>query len=89
MLLDKESSQVTLGGTSYAAPLVAGAAAGVAAVFKAPLTGVIFALEAPYRRTFVHSAVVPALVGSTVGYLTLIVVTHTIEEAAVMGLQRI
>ena len=54
--------------------MVAGAAAGVAAVFKAPLAGAIFALEAPYRRTFVHSAVLPALVGSTVGYLTLITV---------------
>ncbi|MGI9644804.1 MAG: chloride channel protein [Ilumatobacteraceae bacterium] len=57
--------------------LVAGAAAGVATVFKAPLTGVIFALEAPYRKTFERSAVVPALVGSTVGYLTLIVVKGT------------
>ncbi|MDH3705576.1 MAG: chloride channel protein [Acidimicrobiia bacterium] len=60
--------------------LVAGAAAGVAAVFKAPLAGVIFALEAPYRRTFVHSAVMPALVGSTVGYLTLIAVKGTEPE---------
>ncbi|MDX2382160.1 MAG: chloride channel protein [Acidimicrobiia bacterium] len=60
--------------------LVAGAAAGVAAVFKAPLTGVIFALEAPYRRTFVSSAVLPALVGSTVGYLTLIAFKGTEPE---------
>ena len=29
--------------------LVAGAAAGVAAIFKAPATGVVFALEVPYR----------------------------------------
>ncbi len=57
--------------------LVAGAAAGVATVFKAPLTGVVFALEAPYRNTFERSAVVPALVGSTVGYLTLISVKGT------------
>ena len=62
--------------------LVAGAAAGVATVFKAPLTGVIFALEAPYRRTFVSSAVVPALVGSTVGYLTLIAFKGTEPEFA-------
>ncbi len=57
--------------------MVAGAAAGVAAVFKAPLAGVLFALEAPYRRSSVHSAVIPGLVGSTVGYLTLIVVKGT------------
>jgi CIC family chloride channel protein len=60
--------------------LVAGAAAGVAVVFKAPLTGVIFALESPYRRRFVDSSVVPALVGSTVGYLTLITFKGTDPE---------
>lgn len=63
--------------------LVAGAAAGVAAVFKAPLAGVIFALEAPHRRTSVHSLAVPALVGATVGYLTLIVVKGTEPELPV------
>jgi CIC family chloride channel protein len=57
--------------------LVAGAAAGVATVFKAPLTGVLFALEVPARNTFERSAVIPALIGSTVGYLTLISVKGT------------
>jgi CIC family chloride channel protein len=57
--------------------LVAGAAAGVATVFQAPFTGVIFALEVPYRNTFGRSAVVPALIGSTAGYLTLIAVKGT------------
>jgi CIC family chloride channel protein len=31
--------------------MVAGAAAGVAAIFKAPVTGLVFALEVPIRRT--------------------------------------
>lgn len=73
-----------LASTKMHALLVAGAAAGVATVFKAPLTGVIFALEAPYRNTFERSAIVPALVGSTVGYLTLIVVKGT-EPAFPIG----
>src|SRR5439155_8700131 len=32
--------------------LVAGAAAGVAAIFKAPATGLVFALEVPYQEDF-------------------------------------
>jgi CIC family chloride channel protein len=67
--------------------MVAGAAAGVAAVFKAPLAGALFALEAPYRRTFVHSAVLPALVGSTVGYLTLIAVKGAEPELELGGVE--
>lgn len=50
--------------------LVAGAAAGMAALFKAPLTGVIFALEVPYLNGLAGFALVPALVASTSGYLT-------------------
>ena len=71
-----------LAGVELHALLVAGAAAGVAAVFKAPLAGAIFALEVPYRRTFAQSSVIPALVGSTVGYLTLIAVKGTEPEFA-------
>lgn len=50
--------------------LVAGAAAGMAALFKAPLTGVIFALEVPYLNGLAGFALVPALVAATFGYLT-------------------
>ena len=32
--------------------LVAGAAAGVSAIFKAPATGLVFALEVPYQEDF-------------------------------------
>lgn len=48
---------------------VAGAAAGIAAIFKAPLTGVMFALEAPYRDDLVRRALVPALTAAATGYL--------------------
>ncbi len=51
--------------------LMTGAAAGIGAVFKAPLTGLIFALEVPYKEGLEHKAVVPALVASVASYLTL------------------
>lgn len=52
--------------------ILAGAAAGIGAVFKAPLTGIIFALEAPYKDDIAHDALVPSLVSAVVSYLTLV-----------------
>lgn len=52
--------------------LVAGAAAGVAAIFKAPATGVLFAMESPYRRDISRHGLIPALVASAAAYLTFI-----------------
>jgi len=52
--------------------MVAGAAAGISAVFKAPLTGVVFALEVPYRDDLAREALVPALVASVTSYLVLV-----------------
>lgn len=52
--------------------LTAGAAAGVAAVFKTPATGVLFALEAPYRDDVARRALLPALVASAASYLTFV-----------------
>ncbi|HEX7096078.1 MAG TPA: chloride channel protein [Acidimicrobiales bacterium] len=49
--------------------LVAGAAAGVAAIFKAPATGAVFALEVPYKNDLARHALAPALIGSATGYL--------------------
>lgn len=49
--------------------LTAGAAAGVAAIFKAPATGVIFALEAPYRDDVSRRALLPSLIASAVSFL--------------------
>lgn len=50
--------------------LVAGAAAGVAAIFKAPLTGAVFALEVPYRDDLARRALLPALVAAASSYVT-------------------
>ncbi len=57
--------------------LVAGAAAGVAAIFKAPATGVIFALEAPYRDDTTRRALLPSLIAAAVGYLVFILAADT------------
>lgn len=54
--------------------LAAGAAAGVAAVFKAPATGVLFALESPYRRDVARQALIPALVAASAAYLTFVLI---------------
>jgi chloride channel protein, CIC family len=48
--------------------LISGAAAGLAAVFRAPLTGVIFALEMPFHDDLAHEALVPSLISSVVAY---------------------
>lgn len=51
--------------------LISGAAAGMSAVFRAPLTGIVFALEMPYRDDLAHEALVPSLIASVVSYVTL------------------
>jgi CIC family chloride channel protein len=55
----------------HQALLVAGAAAAVAAVFKAPATGAVFALEVPYRADLARHQLLPALVGAASGYVSL------------------
>lgn len=57
--------------------LTAGAAAGIAAVFKTPATGVIFALEAPYRDDVARRALLPALMASASGYLVYVALLGT------------
>ena len=54
--------------------MLAGAAAGIGAVFKAPLTGIVFALEAPFKDDLAHDALVPAMVASVISYLVLIAI---------------
>ena len=54
--------------------LVAGAAAGIAAIFKAPATGVLFAIEVPYQRDISRHGLIPALIASATSYLTFITI---------------
>jgi H+/Cl- antiporter ClcA len=51
--------------------LICGAAAGMSAVFHAPLTGIVFALEMPYKDDLAHEALVPSLIASVISYVTL------------------
>jgi CIC family chloride channel protein len=64
-------------GSSRQVLLVAGAGAGVAAIFKAPATGALFALEVPYKEDFARRMLLPALVSSAVGYLAFVFVHGT------------
>jgi chloride channel protein, CIC family len=65
--------------------LVAGAAAGVAAIFKAPATGAVFALEVPYQQDTASHAVLPALIAAASSYLTYVVFYGTGRLFAVAG----
>ena len=51
--------------------LISGAGAGMAAVFRAPLTGIVFALEMPYKDDLAHEALLPSLIASVFSYATL------------------
>jgi CIC family chloride channel protein len=65
--------------------LVAGAAAGVAAIFKAPATGAVFALEVPYQDDLARGMLLPALVASATGYLTFVAIHGTAALLTVTG----
>lgn len=65
--------------------LVAGAAAGVAAIFKAPATGALFAIEVPYRADVARRNVLPAMVASAASYLTFALVDGTDPILPVAG----
>ncbi|MGB9853617.1 MAG: chloride channel protein [Candidatus Bathyarchaeales archaeon] len=45
-----------------------GAAAGFSAIFKAPLTGILFAIEIPYKRDIETEIFVPASIASVTAY---------------------
>lgn len=65
--------------------LVAGAAAGVSAIFKAPATGAVFALEVPYDDDIARRMLLPALVGSATSYLAFVAINGTTPLLVVRG----
>lgn len=52
--------------------IIAGSAAGISAIFKAPLTGIVFALEMPYKDDLAKESLIPSLIASVSSYLTLV-----------------
>jgi CIC family chloride channel protein len=65
--------------------LVAGAAAGVAAIFKAPATGAVFALEVPYQDDLARRMLLPALVSSASSYLAFVSINGTAPILPIHG----
>ncbi|MFN8018749.1 MAG: chloride channel protein [Acidimicrobiales bacterium] len=57
--------------------LVAGAAAGVAAIFKAPATGALFAMEVPFQADLARRTLLPSLLSAATGYLAFVAVNGT------------
>ena len=51
---------------------LAGASAGISAIFRAPLTGMLFALEIPFRKDIESEAFLEAIIASVAAYLTFI-----------------
>ena len=57
--------------------LVCGAAAGVAAIFKAPATGMVFALEVPYREDLARRMLLPAMFAAATSYVVYVAINGT------------
>jgi len=57
--------------------MVCGAAAGVAAIFKAPATGMVFALEVPYRQDLARRMLLPAMFAAASSYVAYAAVNGT------------
>ena len=64
---------------------MAGAAAGVAAIFKAPLTGLVFALEVPYQEDLARHMLLPAAISAAAGYVSFAALAGTEPILPVAG----
>jgi chloride channel protein, CIC family len=65
--------------------LVAGAAAGIAAIFKAPAAGALFAIEVPFRADLARRNVLPAMVAAATSYITFALIDGTDPLLPVSG----
>ncbi len=57
--------------------MVAGAAAGVSAIFKAPVTGLVFALEVPFQNDLARRMLLPAAISSAASYVVFAAIAGT------------
>lgn len=65
--------------------MVCGAAAGVAAIFKAPATGLVFALEVPYRQDLARRMLLPAMFASASSYVVYAAINGTAPLFPIAG----
>jgi len=65
--------------------LAVGAAAGVAAIFKTPLTGALFAIEVPYQQDQARRVALPALIGASTSYVTFVLLRGAAPLIPVAG----
>lgn len=65
--------------------LVCGAAAGVAAIFKAPATGMVFAIEVPYRQDLARRMLLPAMFASAASYVVFAAINGTTPLFPISG----
>lgn len=65
--------------------LVAGAAAGVSAIFKAPVTGLVFALEVPFQQDLARRMLLPAAMSSAASYVVFAAIAGTEPILPVAG----
>lgn len=65
--------------------LVAGAAAGVSAIFKAPVTGLVFALEVPFQQDLARRMLLPAATSSAASYVAFAAIAGTEPILPVAG----
>ncbi|MEO8662970.1 MAG: chloride channel protein [Bryobacteraceae bacterium] len=52
--------------------LIAGAAAGISAIFRAPLTGAIMGIESPYKHDMAHESLIHGLIAAATSYATFV-----------------
>jgi len=64
------ASLLKLGAKDRRMLIVCGTAAGIGSIFKAPIGGAFFAVEALYRRDYESDALVPAFISSIIAYTT-------------------
>lgn len=78
------SKLLSLGARERRILVVAGAAAGVGAIFRTPLGGALFAVEVLYRDDFESDAIMPSVLASVTAYsvFTTIVGTGTLFSTA-------
>jgi CIC family chloride channel protein len=50
--------------------MLAGAAAGISAIFRAPLTGAIMGIESPYKHDLAHESLIHGLIAAATSYFT-------------------